>query len=93
MGANNHKKFLSPAEVNHVQGLVKMRGHDSRSLAAATGYARSAIIKVLNGDRCMPRARGAIAQVLGLPEAALFPGPAAAGPEPLPELGAPGGGQ
>lgn len=74
MAGNNHKKkFLTPAEVNQVQGRVKMAGHDSLSLAAATRFARSTIIAVLNGDRRGPLARWAIAQVLGEPEALLFP--------------------
>ena len=70
---NSKKKYLSPEQVNYLQGLVKMRGHDSLTLAAATGIPRSTIIGTLNGHRPGWRLRPMLAAILQEPEEKLFP--------------------
>lgn len=78
MSRQNHKKkHLAREQVLFLQGLVKMRGFDSRTLAERTRFPRSTIISVLNGNRANPLARWAIAQVLQEPVKRLFspPGP------------------
>jgi len=70
---NSKKKFLNPQQVNFLQGLAKMRGHDSDTLAEATRFPRSTIISNMNGRRRNPLARWAIATILQEPVETLFP--------------------
>jgi hypothetical protein len=74
MGVNNFKqKYLTRTQVNFLQGLAKMRGFDSASLAERNRFARSTIIANMNGDRQSPLVRWAIATVLKEPQEHLFP--------------------
>lgn len=66
------KKYLSPGQVNRLQGLVKIAGFHSGTLAAKLELPRSTLISVLNGARCNPGARLKVAEFLGLPAADLF---------------------
>lgn len=83
-------KYLQPDQIHRLQGLIKMKGEHSGTLAVKLGIPQATLISTINGWRRHAGARQALAQFLGEPLEQLFGGDGAAAGAP--DSGAPGGG-
>ena len=66
-------KYLTQDQVNHIQGRLKMRGHNTVSLAKLLDRPWSTVAGVINGNRRTQKVRELIADFLEQPVSELFP--------------------
>lgn len=84
------KKYLTPEQVNRLQGELKLRGHNTVTIAGHLQQPWGTVVGVINGSKRTPLVRRLLAEFLGLPEAELFGSEVEASPAETP---APPGGE
>jgi hypothetical protein len=67
-------KYLSQEQVNQIQGRLKLKGHNTVTLAALLGRPWSTVAGVINGNKRTAAVRAEIAAFLEIPETELFGG-------------------